>query len=98
MKLYLDDLRESPDGFVIVRDYEECILLLEQCDVSTLSLDHDLGEEKTGYDVAKWIVEHGRWPSSIYLHTSNPVGRDNMYQLLMHYKPKHVSVYPFRPV
>lgn len=96
MRLYLDDRRRPPKGFAVARNYGECVLMLAESDVDVLSLDYNLGEQKTGYDVAKWIVDHERWPKIIYLHTSDPVGRDKMYQLLTRYKPKAVSVYPHR--
>ncbi len=96
MNLFLDDRRMPPTGFAIVRTYDECILLLETCEVIKLSLDYHLGSDKTGYDVAKWLVEHGRWPKEIYLHTSSLVLRDAMYQLLMEHKPDWVAIYPYR--
>ncbi len=50
--------------------------------------------EPTGYDVCKWMVEHDVWPSeAITLHSANPVGRNNMRQLLERYKPAHVRLY-----
>ena len=44
--------------------------------------DHDLGEEKTGYDAAKWLVEYcldynldlPKWN----IQSSNPVGKENI--------------------
>lgn len=93
INVYLDDVRDYPPGFVLARTYYECIELLQKHDVHILSLDHDLGDERTGYDVCKYIVEYNNWPDAIYLHTANPVGRDNMYQLLNRYKPEHVKLY-----
>lgn len=103
INVYLDDVRNCPPGFVLARTYYECIELLQKHDVHILSLDHDLGDDNpyagytrlswSGYDVCKYIVEHNRWPDMIYLHTANPVGRDNMYQLLSRYKPDHVKLY-----
>jgi hypothetical protein len=63
-------------------------------DLEAISLDHDLGEGATGYDLAKYMVEQGCWPKrDIYLHSANPVGRWNMYQLLSHYAPPGVIVH-----
>lgn len=46
-------------------------------------LDHDLGEnEKSGYDVAKFMVEHGIKVGLVVIHTMNPVGADNIHTLL----------------
>jgi hypothetical protein len=93
INVYLDDIRDPLPGFVLARTYYECIDLLQKHDVYILSLDHDLGGKRTGYDVCKYIVENNRWPDEIYLHTANPVGRDNMYQLLNRYKSDHVKLY-----
>ncbi len=53
VKVYLDDCRPTPAGWVPARWPEEVIRLLEQGDVAQLSLDHDLGDDAhgTGYDV-----------------------------------------------
>jgi hypothetical protein len=97
INVYLDDVRIAPKGFITVRNYCECIEILNKnkLNIGILSLDHDLGEEKTGYDITKYMVEHNIWADEIYLHTKNPVGRDNMFQLLMRYKPEHVRVYRY---
>lgn len=54
-----------------------------------LDLDHDLGEEKTGYDICKFIVENHISILGYNLHTMNPVGKQNMNQLLSHYGYAH---------
>lgn len=57
--------------------------------ISILSLDHDLGTDDkgnlllTGYDLVKYICENGLKADRIYLHTDNPVGRENMYNTLI---------------
>jgi hypothetical protein len=104
INIFLDDIRSCPKGFVLARTRFECQRLLETNKVNILSLDHDLGEGHlgTGYDVAMFIVEQQEaynrniWPKEIYLHTDNPVGRENMYQLLNRYRPSDVKVYPYR--
>lgn len=88
INIYVDDLRDCPIGFVIARTYEEAINLLESNKVNILSLDHDLGEDlkgnllPTGYDLVKYICENNIKVNKIYIHTDNPVGRENMYQTL----------------
>src|SRR3990167_2628476 len=48
----------------------------------------------TGYDLCKWMVENNVWPSgNIYIHSSNPVGRDNMKQLIDRYHPSSEIIY-----
>jgi len=57
MKIFLDDLRTPPDGWVLCRWPEEVIELLKTKKVTHLSLDHDLGDDDhgTGYDVLLWL-------------------------------------------
>ncbi|KAF6565396.1 hypothetical protein G9G63_09570 [Paenibacillus sp. EKM202P] len=87
--LYVDDLRDCPDGFVVARSYYEAIHILETKSVGILTLDHDLGEDidgkelPNGYDLVKYFCEHGLRADKIYLHTDNPVGRKNMYETLL---------------
>ena len=97
ISIYLDDLRQPKYNFMhIARNYEDCIDLLENNKVQILSLDHDLGgESKTGYDVCKYIVQYDLWPEEIYMHSMNPVGRDNMYKLLDRYRPESVKLYRY---
>ena len=84
MKLYLDDEREAPEGWVRVRWPEEAIELLKTGQVTDLSLDHDLGDDErgTGYDVVLWIEEAvatgGFVPPRIVVHSANPPARAKM--------------------
>jgi len=74
--IYLDDERTPNKYWFIVRTAEECInLLRDYKNINALSLDHDLGTEKTGYDVLLWIenavYEEGYVPPKIHIHTGN---------------------------
>ena len=86
MKLYLDDLRPTPEGWCRCYTAEECMKILQEEEVEVLSLDHDLGTDKTGYDVLCWIEWHvfefGYEPPEFFLHTANPVGRQRMAQCI----------------
>lgn len=89
--VYLDDFRPAPKGFTLALNADECMLLLEQCEVDVLSLDYDLGwGRKTGYDIAVWMVENKKFPREIYLHSSNLSARLRMYELLDLAKPDGV--------
>uniref|UniRef100_UPI002D1FAF87 cyclic-phosphate processing receiver domain-containing protein n=2 Tax=Vibrionaceae TaxID=641 RepID=UPI002D1FAF87 len=57
MKVYLDDERKTPNGWVRAYWPEEVFQYLETGNVTELSLDHDLGDDTrgTGYDVILWI-------------------------------------------
>ncbi len=85
MKIYLDDIRVAPRGWIQTVRPDETIRWLETGEVTDLSLDHDLGDETPGdgYDVLVWleeavIVRGFIPPSNISVHSGNPVGRDRM--------------------
>lgn len=84
MRVYLDDERPTPDGWVRVYWPDEAIALLRQGAVTRISLDHDLGDDArgTGYDVIAWIEEavalHGFRPPAIAVHSANPSARLRM--------------------
>jgi hypothetical protein len=84
MRVFLDDERATPDGWVRVYWPEEAIALLETGKVEELSLDHDLGDDErgTGYDVVLWIEEavalRGFSPPKIAVHSANSSARDKM--------------------
>lgn len=88
IKLYVDDLRDCPEGFVVARDMDEAIKFFDEYEIDVLSLDHDLGEDSngellsTGYDFVKYFCEYGLYAKKIYIHTDNGVGRANMYETL----------------
>jgi len=84
MKVFLDDERTTPDGWVRVFWPEEAITLLCTGKVVELSLDHDLGDDEhgTGYDVVLWIEEavalRGFDPPLIRVHSANSSAREKM--------------------
>lgn len=84
MRVYLDDERPTPDGWVGVRWPAEAIALLQTGLVEELSLDHDLGDDGrgTGYDVVLWIEEavvvHGFKAPRIRVHSANSSARQKM--------------------
>lgn len=94
--VFMDDLRPKPRGFTLARTGEECLLLLEECKVDILSLDHDMGwSSMNGFDVVQEMVRRSLYPQEIYLHSSSPMGRMRMYQHLYAYKPAHVKLHSF---
>ncbi len=85
MKIFLDDVRDTPEGYVRCYWPEEVIELLKTHPVSELSLDHDLGDDEkgTGYDVLKWIEEevytnNFNPPKVIKVHSANPIAKQRM--------------------
>jgi len=84
MKLWVDDVRPAPDGWIWAKSYKSAMKLLEQndWDFDVISLDHDLGGTKTGYDILYRIErrahEYVNYAPFIGVHTANPVARDRM--------------------
>ena len=90
--LFVDDIRvpQSKDDIEVVRNYNDAISCLKNNTYDYISLDHDLGEDKTGYDIAKYIVENQIQLNGFRVHSANPVGRFNIVQLLTHYGYKEI--------
>ncbi len=92
--IYLDDIRNPSKSFykghwTVVRTAEEAyahVVAVKDSSVQIiLSLDHDLGEDySTGYDLLNWLErdiatdDTFRPKIMFYIHSANPVGRDNM--------------------
>lgn len=93
MKLWLDDIRPNPPGYLWLKSVNEakrCILQAEASGqtIELIDLDHDAGDYAAdGGDYIKlldWMAETGRkYP--VKLHTANPVGRANMQRLIDRY-------------
>ena len=86
VKIYLDDERKTPSGWVGVTTPKQAIDMLKKYDVDEISLDHDLGDDDkigTGNDVLLWIEEQVftnpkfKCPK-IKIHTANPSARKKM--------------------
>jgi len=84
MKIWLDDVREEPEGWVRCYWPEEVIALLKTNEVEIISLDHDLGDDDhgTGYDVLLWIekqvvLNNFNYPEMI-IHSANISARHKM--------------------
>lgn len=86
IKIFLDDVRDCPPGWVLAKTAREAIDLFRTNEVSEISFDHDLGPLGcgTGYDVAKWlelqVITDTNFicPEKMTIHSSNPVGRKNI--------------------
>ncbi len=84
MRIYLDDERPTPPGWVRVYWPDEAIALLETGKVDEISLDHDLGDDVrgTGYDVVLWVEEavalRGFRPPKMAVHSANSSARQKM--------------------
>ena len=90
MKIWLDDLRPVPSGYVGARSVNEAISLIKEAEekgieIELLDLDHDLGDfYSDGGDAIKildWLVERETF-YPVTIHTAHPVGRANMVRMI----------------
>ena len=93
IKLWLDDVRPAPDGYVwckTVNEAKDTILVLElhatvyeSNRVDLIDIDHDAGEygPPDYIKLLDWLEETGRnYP--IRIHSMNPVGVANMRRII----------------
>lgn len=86
MRIFLDDERPTPEGWVRASWPQEVIALLEAGGVTEVSLDHDLGNDErgTGYDVVLWVEEavatRGFVAPKLVVHSANSSARAKMEQ------------------
>lgn len=93
MRIWLDDLRPAPNGYVWVRSVNETIAMIEKAEaageeVELLNLDHDLGdyylEGGDAIKVLDYLVERQIFYPT-HIHTANLVGRANMERVINRY-------------
>ncbi len=88
MKVFLDDQRPTPAGWISARWPEEVIDFLQTGKVVEISLDHDLGDDNhgTGYDVLLWLEEQVAMnnfsPPKCSVHSANSSARLKMIQAI----------------
>lgn len=91
MKIYLDDIRypKNPEGVTIIRSYDDFYFIWEHNKhiITSISFDHDLGTEKSGYDalclveedIKTGVIKHH---IELNVHTANPSGMERMKQVI----------------
>ena len=96
MKLWVDDVRPAPDGYVWCHSVWRAMKEIEICEyrlkekfsedtITLIDLDHDSGDYyQYGGDyieILNWLEETGRnYP--IRIHSMNVVGRENMRRII----------------
>jgi len=103
MKLWVDDIRPAPEGWVWAKTFEAAVdFICGPQPIEEMSLDHDLGDGPTGYNILcllESLIFNGFWRKPvplIHVHSANPVGAKNMLRVIdsieRHCISKHVSV------
>ena len=98
MKLWIDDVREAPSGYVHARSVNHAKQLILKYSnmldwdmnptdmVELIDIDHDAGAYAIdGGDYIKlldWMEEIGYTPQAIHIHSMNPVGIQNMRRII----------------
>jgi hypothetical protein len=92
LKLWLDDERPAPEGWVWVKTVEEAEDAFLATDdsvnpggdtITDVSADHDLGTDRTGYDLLLWLeraAHDGTWHPKVEIHTMNAGALPKMRQ------------------
>ena len=93
-KLWLDDERPAPKNYLHAKNCSEAIHLMNYMQrikegwPKHVSFDHDLGLEKTGYDLACYferMVHYGKMDPdqlTFSVHSANPVGAARIRQAM----------------
>ena len=97
MKIWVDDIRQAPDGYVWCKSVNDARQKIESVEYANktnhfkypivlIDIDHDAGNYAfDGGDYIKlldWLEETGRnYP--IRIHSANPVGVENMRRIIM---------------
>lgn len=92
IKLWVDDARPTPDGWVGVHSVRDAIRVMRTEEVEFASLDHDLGDFSVhggdGVALTDWMARHGCWPAGgLAVHSANPVGAQTMLATVDRYGP-----------
>lgn len=89
VRLWVDDLRPAPEGWMWVESSRAAIAVLRTCDVVEMSLDHDLGGDDTTRPVVLWLCENTeRWPLAVHVHSANPVGVAWLRGMIVRYQTR----------
>ena len=95
--LFLDDERFPPEllkhdrDWVIVRTSEAAMQTVRELGIPNfISFDHDLGGEDTAmkflHDLIAYSIDNNtEFPKDYYVHSQNPIGRDNITSLMNSY-------------
>ena len=91
MKLWIDDIRPAPKGYIWCKSVNGSIDVINVCltdlkvEIEIIDIDHDAGDYASeGGDYIKlldWLEEMG-FDFPIHIHSMNPVGIANMRRII----------------
>lgn len=86
MKIWVDDVRQAPPGYVWCRSVNEAKYVISHSKyIEIIDVDHDAGDYAAdGGDYIRlldWLEETDR-NYSIRIHSMNPVGVENMRRII----------------
>lgn len=88
-RLWVDDEREAPDGWLWARSVREAQKLIQDRHWDVISLDHDLGGGSDTRVIVMMMCENpDMWPDEVLVHSMNPVGRRWLEKMVQRYKPE----------
>lgn len=86
--VYIDNMRKPMFSDCIwAQDYEGAVTAIENNAKDNhliVDFDHDLGTDKTGYDLAEWLVMN-HYKGDFRVHSMYPAGNKNISDLLKEY-------------
>lgn len=101
MKLWLDDERVPPEGWVWAKSSLDAAYKLGRemgtngvhaLSFEAISLDHDLGGDDTSMNTVILMEDWDIWPDTVYIHSKNPVGRARLLSAVNASAPPWVSI------
>jgi DNA-binding response OmpR family regulator len=84
--LWVDDSKPCPEYDAVARTYDDALRMLRSFEYDVLYLDHDLGDERTGYDLLMQIIAEDRVPRSVICISWNPSGRRRIEAAVAEYR------------
>jgi hypothetical protein len=88
LRLWVDDERPAPKGWVWSKTVANTIDTLILGDVEEMSLDYVLGRGQNGGQVLEWLREHpDRWPPVIHTHSSSLDACELMQTMVREWAP-----------
>lgn len=91
MKLWIDDVREAPEGYIWCRSVNETKEFITRylqwnIRIELLDIDHDAGDFASDggdyIEILNWLEEYMVCCFPIHIHSMNPVGVENMRRII----------------